>query len=93
MANHAFRMASPERAIYRAGSLTLSLGCMQRAMYLTLKGLFCTRPFGPKCHLIESMHRFSQPHLNTHRQTYKPPDMHPDYMRVIFVEGCDPPRK
>ena len=33
-------MASPERAIYRVGSLTLPFGCKQRAMYLTLKGLF-----------------------------------------------------
>ena len=40
MASHAFQMASPERAIYRAGSLTLSLGCMQRVEYQTLKGLF-----------------------------------------------------
>ena len=40
MANHAFRMDSPERAIYRAGSLTLSLGCMQRVEYQTLTGLF-----------------------------------------------------
>ena len=35
-----FRMASPERAIYRVGSLTLPFGCTQRAEYQTLKGLF-----------------------------------------------------
>ena len=33
------RMANPEGVIYRAGSLTLSLGSMQRAEYQTLKGL------------------------------------------------------
>ena len=44
------RMANPGRVIYRAGSLTLSIRLSQRAKYLTLKGLFSTRPFGPKCH-------------------------------------------
>ena len=44
------QMTNPERVIYRAGSLTLSIRLSQRAKYLTLKGLFSTRPFGPKCH-------------------------------------------
>ena len=35
-----FWTVSPEGAIYRAGSLTLSFVCMQRAEYQTLKGLF-----------------------------------------------------
>ena len=45
-------MASPERAIYRAGSLTLSWDSVSA------------------CHVSNPVH-----------------------MRVIFVEGCDPPRK
>ncbi len=46
------RMDSPEGAIYRVGALTLPSVPFQRAMYLTLKGLFSTRSFGPNCHWI-----------------------------------------
>ena len=50
------RMASPERAIYRAGSLTLPSGCMQRAMYQTLKGLFTWR--------VTPLHKYNT-HVNS----------------------------
>ena len=46
------RMANPEGVIYRAGSLTLSLGSMQRAEYQTLKGLFPWR--------VTPLHKFSE---------------------------------
>ena len=83
-----------ERVIYRAGSLTLSF-CPVSACHVSNperviqhKALWSEVPLDRIDAPIQPNHI-----LKRSAQTCKPPGIRPVHMRVIFVEGCDPPRK
>ena len=93
MANHVFRMVSPERAIYRAGSLTLSF-CPVIACHVSNperviqhKALW---PEVPLDTIDASLQPTAFKHAPPNTRSVNMPTVH---MHVIFVEGCDPPRK
>ena len=85
-------MASPERAIYRAGSLTLPfcpvIAChVSKERVIQHKALWSEVP-------LDTIDASLQPTAFKHA----PPNMRIvnkciAHMRVIFVEGCNPPRK
>ena len=93
MANPGSRMASPERAIYRAGSLTLSLDSVLACHVSNPERVIQHEALWPEVPL-DAIDASLQPTAFEHA----PPNMRivnkrTAHMRVIFVEGCDPPRK
>ena len=88
-----FRMASPERAIYRAGSLTLSLDSVSACHVSNPERVIQHKALWPEVPL-DAIEASLQPTALKNA----PPNMRivnkrTAFMRVIFVEGCDPPRK
>ena len=88
-----FRMANPERVIYRVGSLTLPF-CPVSACHVSNpervtqhKALWSEVPSDRiDASLQPTTFKHAQPNMHIVH-------MHTVHMRVIFVEGCDPPRK
>ena len=87
------RMANPERVIYRAGSLTLPF-CPVSAYHVSNperviqhKALW---PEVPLDTIDASLQPTAFKHAPPNMRIVNMPTVH---MHVIFVEGCDPPRK
>ena len=86
-------MASPERAIYRAGSLTLSWDSVSAChvsnpeRVTQHKALWSEVPLDT---IGASLQPTTFKHAPPNMCIVNMPTVH---MRVIFVEGCDPPRK
>ena len=86
-------MASPGRAIYRAGSLTLSFCPVLACHVSNPERVVQHKALCPEVPL-DTIDASLQPTAFKHA----PPNMRivnmlTVHMRVIFVEGCDPPRK
>ena len=87
-----FRMANPERVIYRVGSLTLPF-CPVSACHVSKERVTQHKALWPEVPL-DTIDASLQPAAFKHA----PPNMRiinmlAVHMRVIFVEGCNPPRK
>ena len=93
MDSRVFRMDSPERAIYRAGSLTLSFCPVSACHVSNPERVIQHEALWPEV-LSDTPDAPLQPtafvHAPSNMRIINMPTVH---IRIIFVEGCDPPRK
>ena len=88
MTSHAFRMTSHERAIYRAGSLTLSLDSISACHVSNPERVIQHKVLWPEVPLDIIDAPIQPNHIKKcHIQTCKSLDIHSVYMRVTLWRG------